>query len=146
MNSSYTYTNCLYHWVTVSCGSLSCRSSVYQMCPLSCGLVSSVRDFEELVEMGLPIWTQFVRVRGATKEGNGRLNTPVTIGGNTIHPGDIVVMDADGAITVAPSRLDDILEKAEARTAKEAALRQRYKKGERSYDLSHLRELVETSR
>ena len=40
MNSSYTYTNCLYHWVTVSCGSLSCRSSVYQMCPLSCGLVS----------------------------------------------------------------------------------------------------------
>ena len=41
MNSSYTYTNCLYHWVTVSCGSLSCRSSVYQMCPLSCGLVST---------------------------------------------------------------------------------------------------------
>ena len=109
-------------------------------------LNGSVRDFEELVEMGLPIWTQFVRVRGATKEGNGRLNVPVTIGDNTIHPGDIVVMDADGAITVAPSRLDDILEKAEARTAKEAALRERYKKGERSYDLSHLRELVETSR
>lgn len=109
-------------------------------------LNGAVRDFEELVELGLPIWTQFVRVRGATKTEVGRLNIPVGMGGAIIYPGDIVVMDADGAITVRPSRLDEILEKAEARTAKEAAMRERYKKGERSYDLRGWRESVEGPR
>jgi 4-hydroxy-4-methyl-2-oxoglutarate aldolase len=109
-------------------------------------LNGAVRDFEELVELGLPIWTQFVRVRGATKTEIGRLNIPVTMGGNIIYPGDIVVMDADGAITVRPSRLDEILEKAEARAAKEAVMRERYKKGERSYDLRGWRESVEAKR
>ena len=71
---------------------------------------------------------------------------PVTMGGNIIYPGDIVVLDADGAITVRPSRLDEILEKAEARATKEAALRERYKNGERSYDMRGWRELVEAPR
>lgn len=106
----------------------------------------AVRDFEELVELGLPIWTQFVRVRGATKTEIGQLNIPVAMGGTIIYPGDIVVLDADGAITVRPSRLDEILEKAEARAAKEAVMRERYKKGERSYDLRGWRESVEAPR
>jgi len=106
----------------------------------------SVRDREELEEIGLPIWTQFVRVRGATKSEIGQLNCPVGLGGTIIHPGDIVVMDADGAITVRPSRLDEVLEKAEARAAKEEAERIRYKNGERSYDMRGWREQVEAPR
>ena len=68
------------------------------------------------------------------------------MGGTVIYPGDIVVMDADGAITVRPSRLDEVLEKAEARAAKEEAERIRYKNGERSYDMRGWRELVEAQR
>ena len=109
-------------------------------------LNGSVRDFEELVELGLPIWTQFVRVRGATKDQVGRLNVPVALGGNIIYPGDIVVMDADGAITVRPSRLDEVLEKSEARATKEEAMRARYRAGERSYDLRGWRDVVERPR
>lgn len=109
-------------------------------------LNGAVRDFEELVELGLPIWTQFVRVRGATKTEVGQLNVPVAMGGAIIYPGDVVVMDADGAITVRPSRLDEILEKAEARAVKEADLRKRYKNGERSYDLRGWRASVEAPR
>lgn len=106
----------------------------------------SVRDVEELVVLGLPIWTQFVRVRGATKTEVGQLNMPVGMGGTIIHPGDIVVMDADGAITVRPSRLDEVLEKSEARAAKEEADRKRFENGERSYDISGWREHVEAAR
>lgn len=109
-------------------------------------LNGAVRDFEELVEMGMPIWAQFVRVRGATKTEVGRLNVPVAMGGVIIYPGDIVVMDTDGAITVRPSRLDEILENAEARAAKEARMRERYRNGERSYDLRGWRETVEKPR
>ncbi|MEM7536209.1 MAG: 4-carboxy-4-hydroxy-2-oxoadipate aldolase/oxaloacetate decarboxylase [Chloroflexota bacterium] len=112
------------------------------------GVVSngSVRDYEELVEIGLPIWTEFVRVRGATKTNIGQLNVPVAMGGTIIYPGDIVIMDADGAITVRPSRLDDVLEKSEARAANEEADRKRFKNGERSYDLRGWREHVEAPR
>ena len=106
----------------------------------------AVRDFEELVAMGVPIWTQFVRVRGATKTEIGQLNVPVAMGGTIIYPGDIVVLDTDGAMTVRPSRLDEILEKAEARAAKEAVMRERYKMGERSYDSRGWRESVEAPR
>lgn len=109
-------------------------------------LNGSVRDFEELEELGLPIWTQFVRVRGATKTEVGQLNIPVAMGGTIIYPDDIVVMDADGAITVQSSRLDEVLEKSEARAAKEEADRARFKNGERSYDMqSGWRETVEAS-
>jgi len=109
-------------------------------------LNGAVRDFEELVDLGLPIWTQFVRIRGATKTEIGRLNIPVAMGGSIIYPGDIVVMDADGAMSVRPSRLDEILEKTEARAAKEAVMRERYKNGERSYDMRGWRDLVEGPR
>lgn len=109
-------------------------------------LNGAVRDVDELREIGLPIWTEFIRMRGPTKDKIGRLNVPVTMGENIIYPGDIVIMDGDGAMTVRPSRLDEILEKAEARAAKETEMRARYEKGERSYDLSGWRASVEAPR
>ncbi|MEM7803095.1 MAG: 4-carboxy-4-hydroxy-2-oxoadipate aldolase/oxaloacetate decarboxylase [Chloroflexota bacterium] len=95
----------------------------------------SVRDVEELLDLGLPIWSQFIRVRGATKDKPGRLNVPVGLGGAIIYPGDIVVMDSDGAIAVRPERLDEVLERAEARFAREEEMRVRLSQGERSYDI-----------
>src|SRR5579863_63507 len=57
---------------------------------------ASIRDTEELAQMGLPIWSRYVRVRGARKETAGELNVPVTVGGTVINPGDVLVLDADG--------------------------------------------------
>jgi 4-hydroxy-4-methyl-2-oxoglutarate aldolase len=101
---------------------------------------AAVRDIEELEELGLPIWTRYVRVRGATKSGGGRLNVPVTIGGSLIHPGDIVILDRDGSVSVRVDQVESVLQKAEARAAKEEALRPRYAAGELSYDLHGFRE------
>jgi 4-hydroxy-4-methyl-2-oxoglutarate aldolase len=104
---------------------------------------ASVRDIEELEELGLPIWTRYVRVRGASKSEVGRLNVPVTVGGTLVHPGDIVVLDADGAVSIRSDQLELVLEKAEARAAREEALRPRYAAGELSYDMYGFREYVE---
>src|SRR5512134_2483756 len=54
---------------------------------------ASIRDVNELVGLGLPIWTRYVRVRGATKTKIGELNGMVTIGTTKISTGDIVVLD-----------------------------------------------------
>lgn len=104
---------------------------------------ASVRDVNDLVELGLPVWTRYVRVRGAGKTEVGTVGEPITVGGGTVRRGDIVILDADGAVVVAQERRDEVLEKARARLAKEDAMRARFAGGEISYDIHGLRAVVE---
>ena len=103
----------------------------------------AVRDLDELAELGLPIWTRFVRAQGATKGDVGKLDVPVVVGGAEIRPGDLVVMDCDGAVVVPAERVDEMLPAARERAERETAVRQRYRDGDLSYDLQGLRALVE---
>jgi 4-hydroxy-4-methyl-2-oxoglutarate aldolase len=104
---------------------------------------AAVRDLEELWELGLPVWARWVRVRGAKKEEVGRLDEVVEVGGARISPGDIVVLDADGAVAVEAGRAGEVLEAALKREEREQGLRKRLEAGELSYDLHGLREVVE---
>lgn len=107
---------------------------------------AAVRDVEELVKLGLPVWARFIRVKGATKTQVGELNVTVTVGGAKISPSDFVILDADGGVCVRQARAAEVLKAAEARFEKEARLREKLAAGERSYDLHGLREFVETKR
>jgi 4-hydroxy-4-methyl-2-oxoglutarate aldolase len=104
---------------------------------------ASVRDREELAELGLPIWARYVRIRGAVKATPGELDVPVEIGGTTIRPGDIVVLDADGAAVVERERVAETLEGARAREDAERVKRAKLQEGALSYDLDGLRAIVE---
>ena len=104
---------------------------------------AAVRDLDELRELGLPIWARFVRAQGATKQHVGQLDARVVVGGTEIDPGDLVVLDADGAVVVKAGRVDEVVGAARAREAHENDLRPRYAAGERSYDVNDLRRLVE---
>ena len=103
----------------------------------------SVRDVEELAELGLPIWARWIRVRGADKDTPGTLDEPVTVGGQRIAAGDIVVLDADGAAVVPQARVDDVLEASLEREEREGVKRAKLQAGALSYDLDNLRERVE---
>jgi 4-hydroxy-4-methyl-2-oxoglutarate aldolase len=103
----------------------------------------SVRDVEELVEIGLPIWARWIRVRGAGKVVPGTIDEPVTVGGARIAAGDTVVLDADGAAVVAQERVEEVLVAARAREEKERVKRAKLQAGELSYDLDNLRARVE---
>ena len=103
----------------------------------------AVRDLDELAELGLPVWTRWVRAQGATKGDVGKLDVPVVVGGAEIRPGDLVVMDCDGAVVVPADRVDEMLPAARERAERETAVRQRYRDGDLSYDLQGLRALVE---
>lgn len=107
---------------------------------------AAVRDVEELVKLGLPIWTRFIRVKGASKTKIGELNVPVTVGGTTITPNDIVVMDTDGAVCVKRERVEQVLKASQDRFEREARLREKLVAGQTSYDLHGLREYVEQNR
>ena len=104
---------------------------------------AAVRDVEELRELGLPVWARWVRVRGAEKKTPGTIGEPVVVGGATISQGDLVVLDADGAVVVEKERIDEVLAAAEDREERETEKRVKLQGGELSYDLDGLRELVE---
>jgi 4-hydroxy-4-methyl-2-oxoglutarate aldolase len=103
---------------------------------------ASVRDVEELAELGLPIWARWVRVRGAIKRTGGSIGEPVEVGGATIRQGDAVVLDADGVAIVEHERLDEVLEASRAREEAERVKRAKLQQGALSFDLDGLRELV----
>ncbi len=107
---------------------------------------ASIRDAEELAEMGLPIWSRWVRVKGALKETAGTINVPVTVGGATINPGDVLVLDADGVAVVPRDRVDAFLTASLAREEKERVKREKLRAGEKSYELDGLRAVVEAQR
>ena len=104
---------------------------------------AAVRDVDELRELGLPIWARHVRVSGAGKRVPGTIGEPVEVGGATIRLGDVVVLDADGAVVVERERVQEVLEAARERAERERVKRAKLEAGELSYDLDGLRELVE---
>jgi 4-hydroxy-4-methyl-2-oxoglutarate aldolase len=104
---------------------------------------ASVRDLEDLVEIGLPVWARWVRVRGATKTAPGAIGDPVSVGGAEIRQGDTVVLDVDGVAVVESERAQEVLEAARGRAEKERVKRQKLEEGALSYDLDGLRERVE---
>ncbi len=107
---------------------------------------ASIRDLEELVELGLPIWARWVRVRGAVKDTPGTIGDPVQVGGATIRPGDVVVLDADGAAVVEYERVDEVLAASCERAERELVKRAKLAAGKLSYDLDGLRERVQAAR
>ena len=106
---------------------------------------AAVRDTEELQSLGLPIWTRWIRVRGATKTHVGTINETITVGDASIAAGDLILLDADGALALAAERVLAVLEASRARVRSETTLRAQLQAGALSYDLSGLRAVVESS-
>lgn len=109
------------------------------------GYVTSggVRDIGELRQMGFPVWTAHVSAEGTVKDTAGAVNVHVVLGGVLVHAGDIVVADDDGVTIVPRRRAAETLAAAQARAAREAANRERYRSGEISMDLNNLRPVLE---
>ncbi|MBV9194253.1 MAG: 4-carboxy-4-hydroxy-2-oxoadipate aldolase/oxaloacetate decarboxylase [Solirubrobacterales bacterium] len=107
---------------------------------------ASVRDVEELAELGLPIWARWVRVRGAAKDVPGSIGEPVTVGGAVIRSGDVVVLDADGVAIIESERVEEVLAAARERAERERVKRAKLEAGALSYELDGLRERVQGAR
>jgi regulator of RNase E activity RraA len=58
---------------------------------------------------------------GPTKQVPGRINWPVSVGGVTVRPGDLVVADADGVVVIEPVKVPAVLDAAKQKLADETA-------------------------
>jgi 4-hydroxy-4-methyl-2-oxoglutarate aldolase len=79
----------------------------------------AVRDSEAIREMGFPMFAAGTNPNGPTKSVAGRLNHPISIGGVTVHPGDLVVGDADGVTVIERAKAAAMLPLAAAKVAAE---------------------------
>ena len=105
------------------------------------GLVidAGVRDTADLREMDFPVWTRHVSCQGTVKATPGSVNVPVTIGGITVTPGDVICGDDDGVVLVDRAEADWALERSLARLDKEEGTRARLFAGELGVDFYGLR-------
>lgn len=78
-----------------------------------------IRDSEEIIAGGFPIFARGFCIRGTGKATIGVINYPTVFGGQTIFPGDLIVGDDDGLVVVRLDECEDVLAKAKDRVAKE---------------------------
>ena len=84
-------------------------------------LNGAIRDIAEIAERPFPVYAAGHTHRGPYKDGPGAINVPVTLGGMTVNPGDIVAGDQDGLIAFPAAEAEGLIAKAIVHREKEEA-------------------------
>ena len=71
-----------------------------------------IRDIDEIGSWDFPVYCTGTTPGGPYKEGPGEINVPVSCGGITVCPGDIIVADPDGVIAIPSKDAAVVLEEA----------------------------------
>jgi 4-hydroxy-4-methyl-2-oxoglutarate aldolase len=96
-----------------------------------------VRDGAVLADFGFPVFARGLCIRGTGKDfgARGWINHPTLFEGLVVHPGDLVVGDTDGVVVVPRGRAAEVVAASQQREAKEAAIIDRIRGGERTIEL-----------
>lgn len=92
----------------------------------------AIRDRLEVLELGFPVFSAGFNPAGPTKLVSGRINHPISAGGATVMPGDLVVGDADGVVVIEREKAATLLALAAKKTADEEARMAAIARGETS--------------
>ncbi|MBU8881331.1 RraA family protein [Bacillus sp. FJAT-29790] len=68
-----------------------------------------IRDIIGAKMLNYPVFCKGTTIAASGKAGEGAINIPISCGGVTVQPGDIVVGDADGVVVIPRSMEEKIL-------------------------------------
>ncbi|MCI8423143.1 MAG: RraA family protein [Lawsonibacter sp.] len=71
-----------------------------------------IRDIDEIGKWDFPVYCTGTTPGGPYKEGPGEINVPISCGGISVNPGDIILADPDGVIVIPRQDAAVILEEA----------------------------------
>ena len=93
-------------------------------------LNGAVRDVEAFLDVNLPVFAAGVSHRGPYKDGPGEINVSVAIDGMVIEPGDLVIGDWDGVLSIPFEDVESILKKTNEKQAAEVVDMEKIEAGE----------------
>lgn len=99
---------------------------------------TGVRDTQELIALGLPVFSMSVCIKGTVKETLGQVNGDIIVGGEVIRPGDVICGDADGLVMVRKEDAAEAAKLSQAREDAEAEYIEAYKAGRTIIDVCNL--------
>ncbi|WP_336705678.1 4-carboxy-4-hydroxy-2-oxoadipate aldolase/oxaloacetate decarboxylase [Micrococcus terreus] len=105
------------------------------------GLVidGAVRDTEQIMKMGFPVFASGVSIRGTSKAYPGDRGQQVTLDGQVVSTGDYILGDRDGVVVVAARDIEAVLQSAQRRVEAEQEYRVAIESGVSTVDLLDLR-------
>lgn len=83
-------------------------------------IYGAVRDSNWIRQNQLPIFAAGISHRGPYKDGPGEINVPIAINGMVIEPGDLIVGDDDGVVSVPIESAEEIYAAAHKKHLAEA--------------------------
>ncbi|AOF94252.1 RraA family protein [Sinorhizobium sp. RAC02] len=103
-------------------------------------------DFSEIRRVDLPMWCRgpspiTTKILGL----EGAINVPVSVGGQTVNPGDAIIADESGVLVLDPSKAEWAVDKALGMQESELVLLERLRNGEKLPDISGATKIVEAS-
>jgi 4-hydroxy-4-methyl-2-oxoglutarate aldolase len=102
-----------------------------------------VRDSEEMIRMGFPIFCRGCCILGTAKGTLGLINHPILFGGAMVNPGDLILGDDDGMVVVGRTECEEVLAKSLARTDAEEKKAVHLKAGVSSVEFNKLGRIFE---
>jgi 4-hydroxy-4-methyl-2-oxoglutarate aldolase len=99
-------------------GSLMATSAIAKKLGGLC-IDGCIRDGEEIIKAGFPVFSRGLCIRGTVKGTIGLVNYPIVFGGYTVFPGDLIIGDDDGLVVIARDECTDVLAKTKNRIENE---------------------------
>lgn len=84
----------------------------------------AIRDLAEWAEGGVAVYARGHTHRGPSKDGPGAVNVTVSCAGMVVNPGDLVLADADGVVTIPVEDLETLLPRVREHAAREDKIRE----------------------
>jgi 4-hydroxy-4-methyl-2-oxoglutarate aldolase len=105
----------------------------------------TVRDSNDIQELGFPVFCRGFAPGGTQKEVIGSAGVSLVCGGVEVNSGDIVIGDRDGVVVVARDRAKEVLKGAQVIAEKEIAILQMLRDGKSTIEIYQFEKLLETS-
>ncbi len=89
----------------------------------------AVRDSDDIVKLGFPVWARYITPNAGEPHGHGKLQVPIACAGQVVRPGDIIVADEVGVVVVPKEEAQEILAKAKEVAEKEKRYKEEIARG-----------------
>ncbi|MFD6439517.1 RraA family protein [Peribacillus sp. NPDC060186] len=85
-----------------------------------------IRDLGAIKDLNFPVFSKGTTVASSGKAGVGKTNIPISCGGVTVYPGDIIIGDVDGVVVVPQAICEEILKIAKDKILKDEQRAKKY--------------------